>query len=184
MILRLFIITFGLSLTSCTFLKLAFSDKLKNPKFAYQSYQVKSVSEKSVQIEVMLFAFNPNAIGLKNVTLNYELFNRDKRFLQGGGMRLELPPKDTASLILPIEVAYDEAFKVIGPAATKVLMNEKSMPVRIDAVLKGSPTLYNQSEEGSLWLSSVKVSKTLDIPLSGMRKELEKTINRAWKKMF
>jgi hypothetical protein len=73
---------------------------------------------------------------------------------------------------------------VIGPTATKLLLNEKSMPVRLDAVLKGNPTLYNQSEEGSLWASSVKVSKTLDIPLTGVRKEIEKSLNRAWKKMF
>jgi hypothetical protein len=85
------------------------------------------------------------------VTLDYELFQKDKRFLQGGGMRLELPPKDTA---------------------------------RVDAVLKGNPTLYNQSEEGSLWLSSVKVSKTVDLPLTGVRKEIEKSLNRAWKKAF
>lgn len=182
--MKVLIIAFALSLTSCTFFKLAFSSKLKNPKFTYQTYQVKNVTEKSVQFEVTLAAFNPNSIGLKNVTLDYELFHQEKRFLQGGGMRLELPPQDTAKLIVPIEVAYDEAFKVIGPAATKLLMNEKSMPVRVDAVLKGNPTLYNQSEEGSLWLSSVKVSKTIDIPLTGLRNEVEKTINRAWKKMF
>jgi hypothetical protein len=184
MIIRLFIITLAFSLTSCTFFKLAFSSKLKSPKFAFQAYQIKSVTEKSVQFEVMLSAFNPNEIGLKNVTLDYELFQKDKRFLQGGGMRLELPPKDTARLVVPIEAVYAEVFKTIGPTATKLLLNEKTMPVRVDAVLKGNPTLYNQSEEGSLWLSSVKVSKTVDIPLTGVRKEIEKSLNRAWKKAF
>jgi hypothetical protein len=174
----------ALALSACTFFKLIRSSKLKQPTFAYVSYQVKEVDESKATIAFTVDSYNPNAIGLKNVTLGYELFSEGKRFLQGDGIQVELKPKDTTRIVVPAVIVYQEVFRAVGPAAEKILLNKKSMPVRIDAVMTGKPTVYNEMEEGSLFHFTLKLSRTVDVPLTGVEAQLKKTVKGFLKKVF
>ncbi len=152
-------------LASCTFFRLVRGSKLKAPDFAFVACRLTGVNENQANLEIVLKAFNPNAIGLRNVTLGYELFHQDNRFLHGDDITLELKPKDTTTLVVPAVVVYRELIKAAGPAAEGLMLNHKSIPVRIDALLAGNPTVYNEVEEGSLFQFSLKTSRTEDIPI-------------------
>jgi LEA14-like dessication related protein len=174
-----------LFLSSCTFFKLLHSNKLKKPSFAYRKCVVKEVSDRRASIEIFLSAYNPNAIGLKNVAVDYELFSEGKRFLKGNGVQIELPPQDTTVITIPVEIIYSDVFSAVGPAAAKVLLGRETLPVRIDAVIFGNPTLYNEKEEGSLLTFSLKVSRTENIPIpQDDIKKAKSAARNALKKIF
>jgi len=155
----------GLFLSSCSFLNLALSEKLKAPYFAYVRCEVMGVNLTQTNVNIVLSAYNPNKVGLKNVSLSYELFNEGKRFLKGNDIKVELKPQDTSRITVPAEVVYREIIAVVGPEAEKILLGQKAVPVRIDAVLTGNPTLYDDKKEGSLIPFTLKVSRTENIPL-------------------
>ena len=172
-------------LESCAFFRLARSAKIKNPTFAYASHRFIGASDRQADMQVTLSSFNPNAIGLKNVTVDYELFYEGHRFLNGADIALELKPMDTTRIVIPASIVYREIFEVAGPAAQGLLRNRKSIPVRIDAVISGKPTLYNEVEEGALFHFSLKVSRTVDVPIpKDAEKNAEKAVRGALKRMF
>lgn len=172
-------------LESCAFFRLARSSKIKNPTFAYASHRFLGASDSQADMQVTLSSFNPNSIGLKNVTVDYELFYEGKRFLNGADIALELKPMDTTRIVIPASVVYREILAVAGPAAQGLLRNRKSIPVRVDAVLTGNPTLYNEVEEGSLFRFSLKVSRTVDVPIpEDAEEKAEKAVRGALKKFF
>jgi hypothetical protein len=172
-------------LESCAFFRLARSSKIKNPTFAYASHRFIGASDRQADMQVTLSSFNPNAIGLKNVTVDYELFYEGNRFLNGADIALELKPMDTTRIVIPASVVYREILAVAGPAAQGLLRNRKSIPVRIDAVLSGNPTLYNEVEEGSLFQFSLKVSRTVDVPIpEDAEGQAKKAVRGALKKFF
>lgn len=158
-------LTLTIGMSSCAFMRLATSGKMKVPTFAYVRCEVKSVTPSQTNVDFILSSYNPNEVGLKNVSVSYELFNEGKRFLKGNDVRIELSPKDTTRIVIPAEIVYREIINVIGPAAEKVLLGSRTIPVRIDAVISGDPTLYNSKEEGSLIPFSLKVSRTEEIPI-------------------
>ena len=132
-----------LMLSSCAFFRLATSSKFKPPTFAYVRCDVKNVTSGKADVEFVLSSYNPNEVGLK----------------------IDLAPKDTSRIVIPAEIVYGEIVRVAGPAAEKILRGAKTIPVRIDAVISGNPTLYDKKEEGSLIPFTVKVSRTEDIPV-------------------
>lgn len=172
-------------LESCAFFRLARSSKIKNPTFAYASHRFLGASDRQADMQVTLSSFNPNSIGLKNVTVDYELFYEGNRFLNGADIALELKPMDTTRIVIPASVVYREILAVAGPAAQGLLRNRKSIPVRVDAVLTGNPTLYNEVEEGSLFRFSLKVSRTVDVPIpEDAEDKAKKAVRGALKRMF
>jgi hypothetical protein len=172
-------------LESCAFFRLARSAKIKNPTFAYASHRFIGASDRQADMQVTLSSFNPNAIGLKNVTVDYELFYEGNRFLNGADIALELKPMDTTRIVIPASVVYREILAVAGPAAQGLLRNRKSIPVRVDAVISGKPTLYNDVEEGALFQFSLKVSRTVEVPIpEDAEDKAKKAVRGALKKLF
>jgi hypothetical protein len=155
----------ALALSSCAFFRIVRSTKIKTPSFSYVACRFLGASDRQANLEFALASFNPNSIGLKNVTVAYELFYEDKRFLHGGDIALDLKPLDTTRILIPASVVYREVFAAAGPVAQRLLLNRKSIPVRIDAVISGKPTVYNEVEEGALFQFSLKVSRTEEIPI-------------------
>ncbi len=151
-------------LSSCAFFRLA-SLNLKPPSVTDVRCDVKDIGAERAKVEFVLAAYNPNTVGLKNVWISYELFSHGKRFLKGDSIKVNLAPKDTTPLVIPAEIVYREVFRVIGPMAEKALLGDKTLPIRIDAVVTGKPTLYNSQEEGSLISFTVKISRTEDVPI-------------------
>jgi len=172
-------------LASCTFFKLVRGSKLKAPDFAFVTCRLTGANENQANLEIVLKAFNPNAIGLRNVTVGYELFHENNRFLRGGDIAIELKPRDTTTLVVPAIVVYREWIKAAGPAAQGLMLNHKSIPVRIDALLAGNPTVYNEVEEGSLFQFSLKTSRTEDIPIPDrFYRDAGKAARKALQKIF
>lgn len=171
-------------LSSCTFFRLARSAKLKQPTFRYVDYRFKQFNDIQSDFEFTVSSYNPNAIGLKNVTVSYELFTQDKRFLKGGDIPIDLKPQDTVKLVVPASVVYRDVFNALGPSAAALLRDRSKIPVRIDAVISGKPTLYNEIEEGGLFSFTLKISRTVDVPLEGAENQAKKSARRLLKKMF
>jgi hypothetical protein len=175
----------AMALSCCTFFRLVRSTKIKTPSFTYQTCRFLGASDRQTDLEIKLASFNPNTIGLRNVTVSYELFYEDKRFLHGGDIALELKPQDTTRILVPASVVYREVFDAAGPVAQRLLLNRKSIPVRIDAVISGTPTVYNEVEEGALFAFSLKVSRTEDIPIPEESVDKAKrAVRGALKKLF
>ena len=64
-------------------------------------------------------------------------------------------------------------------------MKREKLPVRIDAILSGNPTLYNDKESGSLIPFSLKISRTESVPIP--QDDVQKAKNagrRLLKKIF
>jgi hypothetical protein len=170
-----------LGLSSCAFFSMA--RNLKQPAITYVRCDVKNVEERKADVQFVLSAYNPNTVGLKNVWVSYELFYEGKRFLKGDSIRVELPPMETTPLLIPAEIDYREVFRVAGPMAERVLLGQKTVPVRIDAVISGKPTLYNSVEESSLISFTFKISRTEQIPIpedqiNSAKKRLESSLRK------
>lgn len=92
---------------------------------------------------------------------------------------------DTTRIVIPASVVYREILEVAGPAAQGLLRNRKSIPVHVDTVLSGNPTLYNDVEEGALFQFSLKVSRTVDAPIpKDAEDKAKKAVRGALKKIF
>src|SRR4051812_41404442 len=161
----LILIVSALALSSCTALRLLHSAKLKAPKVSFVAYRFIGADASQANLEFTLSAYNPNAIGLRNVKVGYELFHHDRRFLHGGDIAVELKPKDTTLIVVPAVVVYREAFKAAGPAGEHLLLDRHSIPVRINALVGGDPTVYNEKEAGGLFEFSLKLSRTEEVPI-------------------
>lgn len=172
-------------LAACAFMRIVKGAKLKAPAFAFVECRLTGANENQANLEIVLKAYNPNTVGLRNVTVAYELFHKADRFVHGGDIALELKPKDTTVILVPAIVVYREVIKAAGPAAQGLLLNHKSIPVRVDALLAGNPTVYNEVEEGSLFQFSLKTSRTQDIPIpESLYRDAGKAARNALKKLF
>ncbi len=122
---------------------------------------------------------------MRNVFVDYELFFEGRRFLNGSSVELTLVPRGETKIRVPAEVVYGEILRVAGPAAAQVLMGGESLPVRVDGVVRGNPTVYNEAEEGALFHFSWKFSRTEKVPIPKEQRELaKKKAARALKKLF
>lgn len=168
-----------LCLCNCTFFKLITSAKINAPTFTFDSYKVKDVNENRTTVDFILSSYNPNKIGLKNITISYELFAENKRFLKGNDIRIDLKPEDTTRIIIPAEINYRDVYDAVGVVSKKIMQNKKSIPVRIDAVIAGDPTVYDKTEAGSLFNATLKLSKTVDVPIANLEDKAKKSVEKA-----
>jgi hypothetical protein len=175
----------ALTLSACTALRLIHSAKLKPPRVSFVSYRFIGADDTRANLEFTLAAYNPNAIGLRNVNVGYELFHQDRRFLHGGDIAVELKPQDTTRIVVPATVVYREVFKAAGPAAEHLLLDHRSIPVRIDALIAGNPTVYDEKESGGLFQFSLKLSRTENVPIpDSFYKDAGKAAMRSLHKLF
>jgi len=183
---KLLILTVAaLALSACTALRLLHSAKLKAPKVSFVAYRFVGADASQANLEFTLAAYNPNTIGLRNVNVGYELFHQNRRFLHGGDIAVELKPKDTTLIVVPAVVVYREVFKVAGPAGEHLLLDRHSIPVRIDALIAGNPTVYNEKEAGGMFQFSLKLSRTENVPIpERLYKDAGNAAIRSLRKIF
>jgi LEA14-like dessication related protein len=176
--LTTFAVAAALCLSGCTFLKLVRAEKLENPTFRYVSSTTTKVTPHQANINVVLAAYNPNAIGLKNVTLSYELFFQSTRFLKGHDIPIALKPKATTRITVPVEIVFNDVWRIAGPATKQLFSAKHSIPIRVDASIVGKPTVYNSLKQGSFFHFTVKVSRMVEVPLSTIGRELGKVVQK------
>jgi hypothetical protein len=148
----------------CAFLQLA-SQKLEPPDVAYDRAEVLRVAMSKADVNFHTTIRNPNAVGLQNVRVSYQLFHEDKPFLKGDDILINLAPRAKSALVVPTEIVYIDVYAASARAVKRVLAGDKSIPVRIDLVISGNPTLYDSTRTGSLFPFTVSLSRTENIPL-------------------
>jgi hypothetical protein len=164
---RLFLALASVALFSgCAFFGMAKSTKFKPPAIAYSHAKVNEVDQHAALVDFHLKAKNPNKVGLKGVKVSYELFYEGRRFLAGDDIVIDLAPSAERPLVIPTEIVYADVFGSAAGVALAVAKGAKTIPVRIDVVMNGNPTLYDSTKTGTLWLPfSVKISRMQEIPI-------------------
>lgn len=105
--------------------------------------------------------------------------------MKGSTAELVLVPKGETMIKVAAEVVYAEVARAAGPAAAKAMMGRESLPVRVDGVVRGKPTVYDEVEEGSLFHFTWKFGFTHEVPIPEEQKALvRKKAARALKKLF
>jgi len=160
-ILVAFLLLLGLS--SCAMLGHSLAGDIKKPTLRYVTYEVGEVTPHHTTVKFILACYNPNSFGLSGVDLSYELSTENRRFLVGKNIQVELKPQDTTRIVVPAEVVYGDALRAAGAVAAKIAMNNKSLPVRIDAVLACH----------RLITFSLEVSQTVDVPLGPVEEQIQ-----------
>jgi hypothetical protein len=161
-----------LGLSSCALLGQL--RNLKAPTFDYQTFHVREVPPRHTDVDFVFACYNPNQIGISNVSLSYELFVENKRFLLGKDIKVNLKARDTTHITVPTEVVYADVVRAAGTVAEKIALDKKSIPVRIDAVLRYDNVIH----------FSLKVSQTVDVPLAGVEDQIKNGAKSAIKKLL
>ncbi len=159
------------TLSGCAFMQLLRSEKLKTPEITYLRTVIRSYDAEKAEVDFVINAANPNKIGLKNVTVDYELFHEGRAFLKGSGIDVTLAPAGDTEIRIPATIMYNSVFTTAYALTQRVLAGDSTVPVRFDALVSGKPTLYNEIEEGALFSFSRKLSRTANIPIP--RKQLD-----------
>lgn len=165
------------TLSGCAFLRLARSEKIKVPEVTYLRTVIKSYDTEKAVVDFVINARNPNKIGLKNVSVDYELYHDGRAFLKGAGIQVALAPAGDTEIRIPAVIAYNSVFTTAYALTQRLIAGDSTVPVRLDAVISGKPTLYNEIEEGSLFSFSKKLSRTEEIPIP--RKQLDDAADAA-----
>jgi hypothetical protein len=151
-------------LSGCAFFSLA-NRKLKPPTVAYARTEIVAVAPRATTAVFHVNVKNPNGVGLQNVRISYQLFQEGKPFLKGNDLLIDLAPSGTSPLGVPAEIVYADVFATSMEVTKKVLAGAKAIPVRIDLVVSGNPTLYDSTRSGSLFPFTVHLSRTEDVPV-------------------
>jgi hypothetical protein len=151
-------------LSGCAFFSLA-NRKLKAPTVAYDRTEMVGIAARAANVNFHVDVKNPNSVGLQNVRISYQLFHDDKPFLKGNDLLIDLAPGGTSPLGVPAEIVYADVFATSLKVAQKVLAGDRVIPVRIDLVVSGNPTLYDSTRSGSLFPFTVHLSRTEDVPV-------------------
>jgi len=165
------------SLAGCTAMSLIASTKIRKPDFKYVDYRAGDPELRKVTIYLEFNATNPNKIGLRNVFASYELYAEDNRFLKGNDIALTLAPSGETRVEVPAEVVYRDFFRALGPAAREILSGSKTLPVTAKVTIFGKPTVYTETENGSLFSFSYTTTEIINVPIP--RDKIEEFRNRA-----
>jgi LEA14-like dessication related protein len=161
-----------LGLSSCALLKTL--SHLKTPTFRYQTYHVKDVTVTKTDVDFVFACYNPNDLNLSNVSMDYDLFVEGKKLVAGKGIKVDLKAKDTTRITVPAEVVYKDVIRIAGATAEKIVLDKKSIPVRIDAVLHYDNVIH----------FSLKVSQTVDVPLQPVEEQIKNGVKNAIHKLL
>ena len=177
------LLSFMILPAGCTAYKLSHSTKFEEPKIEFSRYCIKRVTDRQAEVDFIVLAENPNHVGIKGISADYELYLDDSRFAAGKAADVELPPGRETAITVPMVVVYKELLNTIGPAIERLLSNQKSMPITVKAKIYGNPRLYSDTEEGSLPRFEKRITRTIDIPLpedesNKARDRLEEAIRR------
>ena len=151
--------------SACTAVRLIQSTKIIKPEIKYDRYEVGNPTQKKTPVYLKFSAHNPNAIGLTNVFVSYELYAEKKRFLKGDNVALTLAPKGDTVIVVPAEIIYEDVVKVLGPLAETILRGKDTFPVEVAVKVFGTPTVYNEVEAGALFAFDFATTRSVEVPI-------------------
>jgi LEA14-like dessication related protein len=152
-------------LTGCTALGLLARVTLEKPKFHYQDHRLGPATRTQTHLVVTLAAENPNAIGLKNVFVNYELSTQGRRFMTGQDVQVTLAPQGTTLIEVPADIVYSDLLAVLGPTAKSLLQGQSTVPIDVHLMVRGEPTLYDGHQAAGLFAFSFTTDRSVNVPV-------------------
>ena len=152
-------------ITGCSPVSLIQALHPENPDIKYIDYTLKSISAKQVNFVLNFSVKNPNQIGLKDITINYELFTEGRKILSGRETDLALIPSGESMIQVPAEITYADALKIIGPLAERLWSQSKTLPVDAHVSINGKPTLYDGFSTGELFSFNYSTTRHIEVPL-------------------
>ena len=167
---RKFIQTIILTLASslmfgCSALKLALSPKIQEPEIKYIDYKIGRPTTKNILVYLHFNAHNPNKIGLKNTTASYEFFIGENRLIKGETLKFDLKPNGDTKIVVPAEIFFNDSFKTLSKISSDILLGKRTIPVQIKVTIAGTPSLYNDYNNGELFSYTFSTDKTIDVPI-------------------
>lgn len=173
-------------ISGCTAFRLVSSTKLEKPTFEYSDHEITKTDGRHTVVDLFFEAHNPNEIGLKNIVLAYKLSIDDKKFLKGSGIEVNLAPASTTRLTVPADVVYKDVLRALGPTAFRILLLEqKKLPVDVEVVMIGNPTVYNEIEEGKTFSFKLTSKFKIKVPVPQDEvKKAKKELKNSLKKLF
>ncbi len=171
-------------LVGCGFLLVA-TTEIKDPEVKYIDHHINKVTSQLIHIDVNLMAHNPNAIGLKNVFVNYEVYTQGKRLIRGNDVAITLSPNQSTTIKVPVQIRFKEVLGALGPLYKNLIGKKQHLSVEIRAIIYGKPTVYNESGGGSLFSFHLQENKIIKIPLPRNKiDELKQKAKKAFQKLF
>ena len=149
----------------CSTLKLALSPKIIKPEIKYIDYKIGEPTTEKILVYLHFNAHNPNKIGLKNTIASYELFIGEKRLIQGETIKFDLKSNGDTEIIVPTEIFFNDSFKTLSKISSDILIGKRTIPVQIKVTISGTPTLYNNYNNGELFSYTFSTDKTIDVPV-------------------
>ncbi|VAW94160.1 hypothetical protein MNBD_GAMMA22-2166 [hydrothermal vent metagenome] len=128
---------FSVVLMSCSPAQVKKYTTVKKPEIKFQQYQIISVSEKKVKIDLLFKAYNPNDIAIDSFFVNYELFVNDKSFIKGLKAKLKLIPKGNSIIKLPIDISYRNLLSSVTSVAGLIAKGKRKLPMAADIEIFG-----------------------------------------------
>ena len=173
---------FTLSFSGCTTLDILASHSFEAPTFKYKRYKIGTPTDKTLPIIITLDAHNPNLVGLRDIHIDYELFYKDKRFLKGNDIDLELAPNSISEITVPAELHFKNAIKTGGRVAEKILSGKKRIKFQAKITVYGSPTIYDDNKIGKIFPFSMNITKTIKVKIP--RDKIENSLDGTAKTMY
>jgi hypothetical protein len=134
-----FTLVFGAGLTQLAFggsLLESLSSALKAPEIAYDRFEVKRIMLDQADVDFIFIVNNPNALGLDDISTDYELFLKDQSTAQGKDVKFSIKPNSKSEIRLPAEISYIKAFKSAEILTDAVISGQKSVPFTLNTVFK------------------------------------------------
>ncbi len=127
----------SLNLLSCSTAQLNQYTTVKQPVIKFKKYQVISVNDKKIKLDILFEANNPNDIAIDSFYLNYELYVDKQSFIKGQRVKLKLIPKGNSIITLPIDIEYKNLLSSISSIANRIVKGKQSIPMSADIEIVG-----------------------------------------------
>ncbi len=149
----------------CSTLKSALAPKIHKPEIEYIDYKIGGSTTKNILVYLHFKAHNPNKIGLKNTITNYEVFIGENRLIQGETVKFDLKADGDTPIVVPAEIFFNDSFKTLSKISSDILQGKRSIPIQVKVTIAGTPTLYNDYNNGELFSYTFTTNKTIDVPI-------------------
>jgi LEA14-like dessication related protein len=118
----------------------SFSIGLKEPKIQYKKADIKQVTFRDTKVEFVYSVDNPNPIGLKNISVDYQLYLGVKEKPSGNtpptatgkDVKFNVKEKSISEFRLPMTINYVGFFQTAEKLTKIILKGQKTIPFVLD----------------------------------------------------
>jgi LEA14-like dessication related protein len=161
LLLPLLVMIFSFLLNGCSSAQLAQQTKLEEPTIDFTKYQILSVTQKRVELDILFNAHNPNDLAIDSFFMDYELFVDGRSFVKGLKVKLNLIPKGKSTITVPVTIYYKDLLRSISSVATLIVKSERNLPMAADVNIYGQYKVLGFLDQDFKYLKKVDLSVPL-----------------------